>query len=119
MTGDVLLVISWLTLVPFMWMYLRSPSGSERETRACLLGAVIGFTAGAATALHGNWLWTVINVSIGAWWLWKWWRRKDRKRAAALVGEKSRALRDAIVKRAKDASRGARPVLRPVPQGSA
>ena len=70
---------------------------------------------------HRPWLaaWVAGSAIVSGWNWWKSWRkRKDRKRAASLVGAKSRALRDAIVKRARNASRGARPVLRPVPGGA-
>jgi hypothetical protein len=43
-----------------------------------------------------------------------WWRghRKDRRKALDAIGAKSRALRDALVRRAREAARP-RPVLRP------
>jgi hypothetical protein len=57
---------------------------------------------GAASATYSAWSW------------WQAWRkRRDRRRAASLIGAKSRALRDAIVKRAKAASRGTHPALQP------
>jgi hypothetical protein len=46
-----------------------------------------------------------------------WWRRKDRKRAAKALGAKSRALRDALVRKAREAARPRR-VLQPVPGGA-
>jgi uncharacterized membrane protein YfcA len=51
-------------------------------------------------------------VALAVW----WWKRKDRKRAASLVGAKSRALRDALVRRAREVARP-RPVLKPAPGG--
>lgn len=60
---------------------------------------------------------SVVQVIIGALLLW-WWRRKDRKPALKSAGAKSRARLAAIVNRARDASRGSRPVLRPVQGGA-
>ena len=79
---------------------------------ANVLGVAVRAAGGmwASVAVYG------IAAGVCAWFAWRR-RRKGRKRAAALVGAKSRAIRDAIVKRAKDASRGARPVLRPSLRG--
>lgn len=72
-----------------------------------------GSVIGALTA--GAWpraiVYAVICCGIAA---WLWWRRKKRRSVAAMLGAKSRALRDAIVRRAREAARP-RPVLRPVP----
>lgn len=64
--------------------------------------------------------WPAVAVSLPQVLLALWWfrrRRKGRRKAAALLGAKSRALRDALVRRAREAARP-RPVLRPVPQGA-
>lgn len=55
----------------------------------------------------------VISALIAAA-LW-WWRRKG-KRAVQLLGAKSRARRDALVRRARELARP-RPVLSPAPGG--
>lgn len=72
-----------------------------------------GSVIGALTA--GAWpravVYAVICCGIAA---WLWWRRKKRRTAAQLLGAKSRQLRDALVKRAREAGTP-RPVLRPVP----
>jgi hypothetical protein len=47
-----------------------------------------------------------------AWWT-HWRRRRKRRRAAAALGAKSRALRDALVRRVRELR--PRPVLRPSP----
>lgn len=57
-----------------------------------------------------------IDLAIQLWLLWQHWR-KIRRRIAASLGAKSRALRDALVKRARQAARP-RPVLRPAPGGA-
>lgn len=46
-----------------------------------------------------------------------WWQRRKRRPVAAVIGEKSRAIRDALVRRARGAARP-RPALRPVPVGA-
>jgi Flp pilus assembly protein TadB len=38
-------------------------------------------------------------IALALWW---WNRRKDRKRATGLLGAKSRALRDALVRKARE-----------------
>jgi hypothetical protein len=84
-------------------------------------GSLAGSVAVKISARGGSLpLLAVVGITdIVAFAVWLWRRHKDRrKRAAALIGAKSRALRDAIVKRAKESARGARPVLRPIP-GSA
>jgi hypothetical protein len=49
------------------------------------------------------------GIALALWW---WLRRKGRKRSASWLGAKSRALRDAIVRKARDLSQP-RPVLVP------
>jgi O-antigen/teichoic acid export membrane protein len=55
----------------------------------------------------------VAAANAWAWWYW-WRRRKKRRRALALLGAKSRALRDAIVRRMRQEHQPRR-VLRPHP----
>jgi len=57
-----------------------------------------------------------LNVAIGAA-VW-WWRRKKRRSVTALLGAKAKALRDALVRRAREATPKPRRVLRPVPGGA-
>ena len=107
---------SWFLAVTMCATGLIRPVSARSYRAAMWITAAIGCVIG--DALLGAWLamvLAVVNLIIGIA-LW-WWRRKGRKRAAALLGAKSRAIRDAIVKRAKDASRGARPVLRPSLRG--
>jgi hypothetical protein len=56
------------------------------------------------------------SVAVAAWLWWKSSSRGKRKRAAALLGAKSRALRDALVRKAREAGTPRR-VLQPVPVG--
>jgi hypothetical protein len=57
----------------------------------------------------------LVSGLVGAF-LW-WWRKRKRRNAAALIGHKSRALRDALVRRAREVAKPG-PVLRPVPGGA-
>lgn len=49
--------------------------------------------------------------------LWLWLRRKNRGKAAKLLGAKSRAVRDAIVRKARESARPS-PVLKPSLRGA-
>jgi hypothetical protein len=70
-------------------------------------------------AAGGDWVGGVnafLAVTSGLCW---WFNRRNRKRRRALaaLGDKSRALRDALVRKAREAARP-RPALRPVPGGA-
>ena len=82
---------------------------------------VIGWVIEAAATLAVN-IWQGISthdfvpalVSAGmlvAGLLWHWWRKR-RDRVKAALGAKSKALRDALVRRARESARPS-PVLRP------
>lgn len=62
-------------------------------------------------------MWAVFGASA----VWSWWdhHRKNRgkRKAREAIGAKSRALRDALVRRARQVARP-RPVLRPAPGGA-
>ena len=79
---------------------------------------LIGMEACYATssALQGQWGAAVFFAAIAAWWAWQWWNRRRKGRAKAWLGAKSRAVRDALVRKLREA-RKPRPVLRPAPQG--
>ena len=76
------------------------------------------FTIALINGWDGDWL--AMGIAAGnsvlafliGWWLLG--PRKKRRSAAALLGAKSRALREALVRRAREVARP-RPVLRPVP----
>jgi len=100
-----------------IWRFLGG-RGRYRYVLGWMTGSICG---DAAAIISRDWTFAIgaTASAIVAFAVWLWRRHKDRrKRAAALIGAKSRALRDAIVKRAKESARGARPVLRPIP-GSA
>ena len=96
---------------------MRAVTAVGRRTSPALFWAI----AAIATLL----MVPVVAASLG-WWaaagegiaflialaLWWWSRRKGRKRAAGLLGGKLRALRDALVRRARQAWQP-RPVLVP------
>lgn len=52
-------------------------------------------------------------AAIAVW----WWRRRKRRKVAALIGAKSKALRDALVRKVRESARP-RPVFKPQPQGA-
>ena len=78
--------------------------------------------AGAGAAAVAVVLWThvwwhlpgyLFWVAAGIW----YFTRRRRKRAAARLGAKSRALRDALVRKTRELSQP-RPVLQPIPVGT-
>lgn len=72
---------------------------------------------GFADIFSGIWPLSLLNFGMATVLAWLWWRRrKRRKRARDALGAKSRALRDALVRRTREAAQP-RPVLRPVPGG--
>lgn len=71
-------------------------------------------------ALRGDWASMGISgacagICVIAWWAGR--RRRKRRRALEMLGAKSRALRDQLVRRVRETAIP-RPVLRPVPQGA-
>ena len=77
---------------------------------------VLGIAVRASGGMWGSVAVYGIAAGFCAWMAWRR-RRKDRRRAASLLGAKSRALRAAIVKRAREAARP-RTVLRPSLKGA-
>lgn len=106
--------------------------------------AAVSWVAGTVFRLAGSWpdpaplwaagfaLWALADLIEGLGWAapvhgvlaaanaWSWWhdRRSRRgKRADGLIGEKSRALLAALVRKAREAAKP-RPVFRPAPGGA-
>jgi hypothetical protein len=81
--------------------------------------ASFGTLSGSAGAWHyGGWGAPAgCAVSLVVALIVRWWRRRKRRSAAALLGEKSRQLRAALVRRARESARP-RPVLQPAPRGA-
>jgi hypothetical protein len=83
-----------------------------------LTGWLCSATGGTVVSLLQHEWWPAAGyaisgaVGIAVW----WWRRKKRRPVAKLIGAKSRQIRDAIVRRAREAARP-RPVLSPAPGG--
>lgn len=94
-------------------------AAKPRGWRDCSSGLLIAgnATIGLADIFNGAWPWSLASFACAAVLAWLWWhRRKRRKRARGALGAKSRALRDALVRRTREAAQP-RPVLRPVPGG--
>lgn len=96
-----------------------------------LAAAFVEFSCGHRTASYGLealcfWIQTAADLLYGArpiavvpfaaavWVTWKWWKggRRGRDKAAKMLGDKSRALLDALVRRAREIA-VPRPVLAP------
>lgn len=93
------------------WTWYRW-NGLGRELTFSAIGAA------AALAIGRDWAGVIaagVMAIVGAV-IW-WHRQKKRRRAAAVLGAKSKALREALVRRARQAARP-RPVLRPAPGGA-
>src|SRR5260370_14980240 len=70
--------------------------------------------------LMGKWGWAALDAVFMAAALWNWHdepRKRGREKTSLLIGEKSRALRNAIVRTLRQSAKP-RPVLRPVPGGA-
>lgn len=94
----------------------RWPVGEVVEDMG-LLGANGMYGTGAV--LLGQWEHAGISAVVVAVVGWHIWRRhrRERKRVAGLLGAKSRALRDVLVRRVREVAKPG-PVLRPVPGGA-
>lgn len=94
----------------------RSPEARAYGLRlAVRMGAYGNGGAAFGAATGHRWLCMAVFLTVGALVaLWIWWRRKKRRSVSALLGAKSRALRDALVRRAREVAKP-RPVRRPVP----
>lgn len=73
----------------------------RRSDTCWLLFAAANLLALIADITGWYWYFIPVNAILFVYCLWQWWkRRKDkRKRAMALTGAKSRALRDALVRK--------------------
>jgi hypothetical protein len=99
-------------------LWFRSDKWTERRRLAIAFSAIGFGLLLVACALIGSRLGMAANGFCACFGAWDWWRRrKDRRRTLDMTGEKSRALRDALVRKAREATRP-RPALRPVPGGA-
>jgi Na+-driven multidrug efflux pump len=82
------------------------------------LSALLDLCLSVNFAIEGVWWAAGLFTFFAAACAWNWWdeHRKNRgkRRAVDALGAKSKALRDAIVRKAREVARP-RPVLRPVP----
>lgn len=110
-------LLSDLFFVP-LWAVLFSRTFSEPVWDWIKWMAVIGIVLSAAWAiLPGERPFQTGAIIASLFWLavWLWHHtRTRRKRAAELLGAKTRALRDALVRKTRQALQP-RPVLQPVP----
>lgn len=86
-------------------------------------GAAFGNAAGnlafaVSYALTGDWPEAVVSVALAAavLWFWRWLRRKRKDRAPRALGDESRLLVAALVRKVRQVAKP-RPVLRPAPGG--
>jgi uncharacterized membrane protein YccC len=92
---------------------MMMPAISQRTRSAIFAGAFVIFLIG--DVLTRQWADVAIDVAVIAVNVWTWWKGGGwRRKAAKLLGQKSKALRDALVRRAREVAKP-RPVRRPVP----
>lgn len=112
-----LLMPAAIALILGSLVFLRPAAGGPRYLLfwGCLaLGEALD---AAFLALSGAWPPAAIYAAVAllaAWQWWRHWRRRRRDRARASLGAKSRALRDALVRRMRE-SLAPRPGPVPVP----
>lgn len=114
MSTVIAIAIGVVLAIPGNWLAARRP---EFGYWWYGLWAIICAGLVVVNALAGSWGWAAWMTVCTAANAWSWWncRRKRRKRKAmAAIGAKSRALRDALVRKVRDTARP-RPVLRPAP----
>ena len=114
----ILWAAGWAAVIAAVAMHLRGHRDVARWFLALAdwpIGAGdAAFTV--ASALRHQWLLAGWFAALTALVIWSHRRnRRKRKRARALLGAKSRQLRDALVRKQRELTRP-RPVLRPVPQ---
>jgi hypothetical protein len=116
-------IFSWLWLLTAIGLPPACSFGWHllmRSSRHAFLGgwlscAIWGVIIGI---LYRDWIWAIGNaLSVVAAIVARWLNRRRRDRAKAWLGAKSRALRDALVRRQREMLRP-RPVLSPLPGGA-
>ena len=114
--GNVVAICGIPLVLGEVMLYARGRANPVMEAAGYALFAAGDALNGIGSLMRAQWgsaAWSFALAMFFAWLAWKRWRR-HRKRAAALLGAKSRALRDALVRKAREAAKP-RPVLRPVP----
>jgi hypothetical protein len=116
--GNVVGATGLALLAAELIVVLRHHRRTALEPAAVALFVVAETLDGTGSLMRSQWGQAALNFALAAWFAWLLWRRwrKHRKAVAALLGAKSRALRDALVRKQRELARP-RPLLRPVPQG--
>lgn len=111
----VLQVLSLFVGIAGAWLLLTRHRSSERYRDACLLlGTYFGLTAFTSLVwAEPPWM-TVVQSVASAIWFWQAWNNRKRKDTRAGLGEKSRALRNALVRRMRGAAQPAPQLARPM-----
>jgi len=102
-------------LLPPAWSYLWSGLWQRLYRRRYFLQGWLSGAGGGGTAalLEHFWAYALgaaVSTAVGLA-IW-WWRRRKRRNVLALMGQKSRLLRDALVRRVREVTKPS-PVLRP------
>jgi hypothetical protein len=118
-TGNVVALCGVPLVLGELVLYARGRANPSMEAAGFALFSAGDTLTGIGSLMRAQWGGAAWNFALGAFFAWLAWRRwrKHRKRIAALLGAKSRALRDVLVRKAKEAAKP-RPVLRPVPGGA-
>lgn len=104
-----------LVAVAVQWKRLRWVRATEAWAGGWMVYATAMAIGGCIAMAWLDAAGAQLSFAIAAMIFWWLWHRPRRRRVFGLAGAKTRALRDAIVRKARQA-RKPRPVLRPVPQ---
>jgi hypothetical protein len=111
----VLQVLSLFVGIAGAWLLLTRHRSSERYRDACLLlGTYFALTAFTSLVWpEPPWM-TVVQSVASAIWFWQAWNNRKRKDTRSWLGEKSRALRNPLVRRMHGAAQPASQLARPM-----
>ena len=118
MIFDLLMATAWPPLWGLVWSRFMRLAGAPQWWHLPGWWAASAGVEVAISLSAGLWLPAACaggNLLVAA--VFWWWRRKKRRSVTVLLGEKSRLLRAALVRRMRESARP-RPVLRPVPGGA-
>lgn len=120
MLHDIAMFCFWALIPPATGLVVRRWSPALRIPEVFFRGWAFGAGIDTVVLMFGQ-DWAAVSGSavsaVAALVLW-WWSRRRRKRVPRQFGAKARALRDVLVRKARDAARP-RPVPRLVPQCAA
>lgn len=119
---DLVFAVAWPPVLALIWTRIDRAQGKPPWIGVGVSWAAggIGVIVGQLPFLGGHGSWQIVligaaQIGVGIWLHRR--RRRKRRRAAGLLGAKSRALRDAMVRKVRETAQPRR-VLRPVPQGA-